>query len=164
MSVGTFNVARSIWDHPVFRPSKFSEREAFLWMVSEAAGKPRTIRAGNVGVDLERGQFCASVRFMANAWGWSKSSVARFLERLENRDMIGTQNGTGQLVVTLCNYEKFQGSRDATGTAAGHSPGQERDKREEREEGEEGRIYVRTPPLRGVLGGFCGQACSPCGG
>lgn len=120
-------VSRGIWDHPEFAPSEFSEREAFLWLVSEAAWKPRTARAGRVVVDLDRGQLCASVRFIAAAWGWSKSRVDRFLKRLENRDMLTTSSGTGQLVITLCNYDKFQSFRDASGTQAGHDPGHERD-------------------------------------
>jgi hypothetical protein len=120
-------VARSIWDHPAFRPSAFSEREAFLWLVSEAAWKPRTVRSASGPVDLERGQLCASARFMAQAWGWSKSRVARYLDRLEKRDMVDTQTGTGQLLITVCNYDKFQAQRDTSGTRAGQHPGHERD-------------------------------------
>jgi len=124
---GTFNVSRRIWDHPEFAPAPFSEREAFLWLVSEASWKPRTVRAGRVVVDLERGQLCASVRFMADAWDWSKSRVDRFLKRLENRDMLRSESGTGQLVITLCNYDEYQGPRDTSGTRVGQSSGHERD-------------------------------------
>lgn len=127
MSGGLFMVSRGIWDHPEFAPSEYSEREAFLWLVSEAAWKPHTARAGRVVVDLDRGQLCASVRFMAVAWGWSKSRVDRFLKRLENRDMLKSESGTGQLVITLCNYDKFQTFRDTSGTRAGQNPGHERD-------------------------------------
>lgn len=127
MTSGTFAVSRRIWTHPEFAPCEFSEREAFLWLVSEASWKDRTIRAGRVVVDLQRGQLCASIRFMAEAWQWSKSRVDRFLKRLENRDMLRTESGTGQLVITLCNYDEYQGQRDTSGTQAGQSAGHERD-------------------------------------
>ena len=120
MSGGCFMVSRQIWDHPEFRPAVFSEREAFMWLVSEAAWKSRTTRAGRAVVDLERGQLCASLRFLSTAWGWSKSRVERFLKRLENRDMIRAETGTGQVVITVCNYSKYQGERDTGGTEAGH--------------------------------------------
>jgi len=120
MTAGTFNVARAIWDHPVFAPSPFSEREAFLWLVSEASWKPRTVRAGKVIVDLERGQLCASLRFMAEAWGWSKSRVERYLKRLENHAMICAKSGTGQMVLTIQNYNEYQHPWDSGGTQAGH--------------------------------------------
>jgi hypothetical protein len=41
--------------------------------------------------------------------------------------MIGTQAGTGQLVITLCNYDNFQANRDTSGTLAGRKAGHERD-------------------------------------
>jgi len=113
-------VSRRIWDHPAFAASEFSEREAFLWLVSEASWKPRTVRAGRAVVNLERGQLCASIRFMATAWTWSKSRVDRFLKRLEKQDMVRAESGTGQLIITLCNYDEYQGKRDTGGTRAGH--------------------------------------------
>lgn len=64
---------------------------------------------------------------MADAWQWSKSRVDRFLKRLENRDMVALDSGTGQLVITLCNYDEYQGQRDTSGTRAGQTPGHERD-------------------------------------
>ena len=127
MTAGTFAVSRKIWAHPEFAPCPFSEREAFLWLVSEASWKERTARPGRVVVDLQRGQLCASVRFMAEAWQWSKSRVDRFIKRLENRDMLVTESGTGQLVITLCNYDEYQGQRDTSGTRAGQTAGHERD-------------------------------------
>jgi DNA-binding transcriptional regulator YhcF (GntR family) len=126
---GTFNVSREIWDHEMFRGGVFTEREAFLWLISEAAWKPRAKRFRNGSVSLDRGQLCASVRFMADAWGWSKSRVSRFLDMLKKRDMIGAQSGTGILVVTICNYAKYQHTQRKPGTLAGHEPGHSRDTR-----------------------------------
>lgn len=127
MTAGTFAVSRRIWSHPEFAPCEFSEREAFLWLVSEASWKSRTVRAGRVVVDLDRGQLCASIRFMADAWQWSKSRVDRFLKRLEKRDMLVSECGTGQLIITICNYDEYQGERDTSGTVAGQKAGHERD-------------------------------------
>jgi len=128
MRRGTFNVARAVWDHPAFRPSKFSDREAFLWLLSEAAWRPRRVRIGSEVVDLERGQVCASVRFMAKAWGgWSKSAVQRFLVTLEKEAIIRTEGGTASGVITICNYDKYQGERDSSGTETGTAAGQQRD-------------------------------------
>lgn len=159
MTAGTFAVSRQIWSHPEFAPCAFSEREAFLWLVSEASWKERTSRSGRVVVDLQRGQLCASVRFMAEAWQWSKSRVDRFLKRLENRDMLVTETGTGQLVITLCNYDEYQGQRDTSGTRAGQSAGHERDasgtnynKDEIREKKEIGKPISRGSSEKEILG------------
>lgn len=127
MNGGTFNVSRAIWDHPAFRSEKYSEREAFLWLISEASWKPRSRRVGNFEADLDRGQLCASVRFLAEIWGWSKSKTSRYILRLKNRDMIDTESGTGILVITICNYDEYQGQPNESGTRAGQQPGHERD-------------------------------------
>jgi hypothetical protein len=144
---GVFAVDRGIWEDPDFPNEPFTEREAFLWLVSEAAWKPHRKRSGSKVVDLERGQVCHSIRFMAEAWQWSKSRVDRFLSRLEKRDTIKRTTGTDPVVVTICKYDAFQRvslpDRDSSGTQVGTAAGQQRDKLEDRENKE-----VISPSLR----------------
>lgn len=129
---GTVNIARSLFLDEAFKDQPYTEREAFMWLVMEASWKDRTKRIGNAVVDLKRGQLAASIRFMADAWGWEKSTVDRFLKRLEKRDMIGTDIGTGVSVITIRKYNDYQGGttdsgtaektkRDSSGTAAGQT-------------------------------------------
>jgi hypothetical protein len=132
---GTVNIARTIWHDAAFKSEPFTEREAFMWMVMEASYMPREKRVGTIAVNLERGQLATSVRFMCDAWGWSKSRVDRYLKRLENRDMIGTASGTGINVITICKYDEYQNAPSASGTAkkekrdsSGTAAGQQRDK------------------------------------
>jgi hypothetical protein len=81
-------------------------------MVNEAAWADCRIALGGKVIDLRRGQFSHSYRYMAEAWGWGIASVHRFIKRLETETMIGTQtgtvSGTAQLVITICNYDKYQ--------------------------------------------------------
>lgn len=144
---GVFAVDRGIWTDPDFAEEPFTEREAFLWLVSEAAWKAYKKRADGKVVDLERGQLCHSVRFMAEAWQWSKSRVDRFLARLENRDIISRDSGTRTPVLTICKYDCFQRvslpERDNIGTTSGTRTGQERDKLEDIEN-------IKSTSLRSV--------------
>ena len=160
---GTVNISRGIWNDTAFKDEPFTEREAFMWMIMEASYKPREKRVGSAVVHTERGQLATSVRFMAEAWNWSKSRVDRFLKRLENRDMIGTECGTGINVITICKYDEYQNpagdigtpqfeNRDSSGTAAG----QQRDKpkkgllpEERKDDDALARVPEREPP--GVL-------------
>lgn len=105
---GVFAVDRGIWDHPMFADEPFTEREAWSWLIGEASFKTRTRNVGGKIVQLERGQLAASVRFMAERWKWSKSRVDRFLKRLKTGTMIGTDSGTGLLVITISNYDRYQ--------------------------------------------------------
>jgi hypothetical protein len=124
---GTVNISRGIWSDTAFKDQPFTEREAFMWMVMEASWKPREKRVGSVVVNLERGQLASSIRFMADAWNWQKSTVDRFLKRLENRDMIGTASGTGVTVITICKYSEYQNAPSDSGTPKKEKAGQQRD-------------------------------------
>jgi len=132
MSGGTVNIARSIWSNPAFKRQPFTEREAFIYLVMEASWKARDKRVGDKIIPLQRGQLAVSIRFLADAWSWEKSTVDRFLKRLKKRDSIGTDSGTGVTVITICNYDIYQlgenktgqaksPRRDSRGTAAGQT-------------------------------------------
>jgi hypothetical protein len=124
---GTVNISRDIWDDTAFKAQPFTEREAFMWLVMEASWKPREKRVGSVVVSLDRGQLATSLRFMGEAWDWPKSTVDRFLKRLEKRDMIGTADGTGVTVITIRKYNEYQGGAKQSGTPENEKAGQHRD-------------------------------------
>ncbi|MBN9453236.1 MAG: hypothetical protein J0I42_14910 [Bosea sp.] len=146
---GVFAVDRGIFEHPAFQREPFTQREAWLWLVAEAAFKERSKRADGKVIHLQRGQLCHSIRFMAEAWQWSKSRVDRFLTMLENRDMLRSEIGTRIPIITICNYCEYQRvslpERDKSGTTSGTRAGQERDKLEDTENTE---ITSETSSLR----------------
>lgn len=152
MTGGTVKIARALFADEAFKDQPFTEREAFMWMVMEAAFRDRTKRIGAVTVDLKRGQLAASVRFLADAWKWEKSTVDRFLKRLKNRDMIGTDCGTGVNVITIRKYNEYQGGEPDSGTAEkekrdsdGTAAGQTRSKLEVKEEEKSTSYSCATP-------------------
>lgn len=124
---GFIAVSRDFWNDPDFADAPMTEREAFLWLLAEASWKERRVRRGREVIELGRGQLAHSVRFMAQAWGWSKSAGHRFLKKLEKRDTVRTASGTDCTIITVCNYEKYQSMRDTGGTPAGHRAGHRRD-------------------------------------
>lgn len=65
---GVFAVARNLFEHPKFAPEPFTEREAWIWLIREAAWRKRTVRVGKKVCDLERGQLASTTRFMASKW------------------------------------------------------------------------------------------------
>jgi len=99
---GVFLVSHKIFDSPGFKNEPFTEREAFLYLISEAnkeeAGRRR----------YPRGACHVTTRQLTMKWQWAKSKVWRFLRKLE-RNKSATINGTrnGTLIGTL-NYAKYQ--------------------------------------------------------
>ena len=126
-----FKVYRGWRDNPVFR-GEYDKASAWLWMIEHAAWKPRRFDIKGKAVTLERGQLVASLRFMAEVWGWKKDKVARYLTRLETETMIETATATGETVITICNYDRYQSESSETatvnGTVSATAPRQHRDK------------------------------------
>jgi hypothetical protein len=132
---------RGWMDNPVLGREKYTRAMAWCYLIEHAAFADTTQTVGENLVRVTRGQYATAVRFLADAWGWSKTAVERFLNRLKTGTMIGTQTGTRYTVITICNYDKYQSSEDQTGTQTGHKPGQDRDtpgtKNKKVEEGKE---------------------------
>lgn len=116
---GTINLPRSLFDDTAFKDEPLSEREAYIWLLIEARWKAGSRRIDSEVFDLERGQLAASVRFLAAAWNWSKSRTDRYLGRLVRSGKIAVRTGTAASVITICNYDEYQGRSVARGTAAG---------------------------------------------
>ena len=105
---GFYLMHRGWQDHPVFRGEAFSRRDAFVWLIEEAAYSERRVAAPKGEVRLARGQLCASLRFMAKAWKWDEPRVRRFIASLQKAQIIDASTDAGQTVITLCNYDVYQ--------------------------------------------------------
>jgi hypothetical protein len=87
----------------------FSKWEAWEDCIQMASWKPRTFAIGFEIERLERGEFQASVRFLAARWRWAKWRVEKFLEVCQNRGRLQRQrNGHGGAIYLLVNYAKYQ--------------------------------------------------------
>jgi len=105
---GVFAVDRGIWSDPDFADGEFSEREAFIWLVGQAAWKPMRIRVGSGAIDLARGQCAFSTRFLAEKWSWSEARVRRYLGRLISREIICAAADKKATHITILKYDRFQ--------------------------------------------------------
>ena len=113
--MGYIKIDRKILYHPALqkRGQELCERGAFLWLLLEASFVDRIYNIKGQTIHLKRGQLCASHIYMAEAWGWDKSKVQRFLERLKNFDTVSTDAPTDAPndtpnVLTICHYDDYQ--------------------------------------------------------
>src|SRR5437588_4505985 len=122
---GFIALSRGLPNHPIvgFR-GKYKASEAWQWLLFEASYLDRVYYIGSAPIPLKRGQAAHSTRYMARAWGWrSESSVRRFLDRLKTGAMISAESGAGITVITICNYEFYQGLGNQNGAASGAPSG-----------------------------------------
>jgi hypothetical protein len=58
---------------------------------------------------LERGQLATTERELSKEWGKSRSWVRMVLKRLQNDTMIDTTKGPAGIIITITNYDSYQG-------------------------------------------------------
>jgi hypothetical protein len=119
---GYLRAQRDRFNHHLFAREKFCRGYAWDWMVAQARFNDCVVDVAGKSVNLKRGQFSHSIRFMAQAWNWDKAAVSRFITRLKTETMIETSTETGQIVITICNYERYQADVKPTETPAASPP------------------------------------------
>jgi hypothetical protein len=125
---GCFVIDRNVFEEPLLQdPVHF---RAYVWLLAEAAWEPRRILVSNgrtqAVLKLERGQLSHSLSYMAKAWNVTIKQVRTILRRFEIGSLIGTQTGTLQTVITICNYDASQNLSATTGTQSGTQTGTQR--------------------------------------
>lgn len=116
-------VSVDMLEHDAFAGEPFSRRDAWLWLIANAAWKPRRFKVANVNgmIELQRGQTLAARGYLADRWQWGEKKVRLFLEFLQSENMIemGQSKGRFANVVTICNYEKYQNAPENKGQLEG---------------------------------------------
>lgn len=110
MDKGYIRLSRSFFDNEIWQAARaFSECEAWLDLIQSARfeASPTTSCIGSYEVTWGRGQYPASVRFLAKKWGRSERWVRTFLGKLKRKGMITSENDQGTSIITLVNFDKY---------------------------------------------------------
>jgi hypothetical protein len=88
------------------------------------------------GSQLERGQLYCSVRTLSEDLNIPATTVHRILKTMERESMIVKRSvGRKPTVLTICNYERYQGDTDDGGTVSGTQTERRRNTSVRRKEG-----------------------------
>lgn len=122
---------------PTNRP--LTHIEAIIWLLSDAAWKPKGSPTRFGSIHNERAQLSTTHRQLAKDWGWSKGKVGRWLAELvrdgtilvelarcgaEPRAETKPQTGYPRTLITLVNYDKFNGAWGTKNQNVGQNVGQ----------------------------------------
>jgi hypothetical protein len=122
---GWVKTHRSVFEHPRFAGKEFSEREAWIWLCTMAAWKDTRQFVSGSMIVVPRGALCVSLRQLQTVWGWqSEKRVRTFLKGIEQDGMIGRNTDAAKTLITITNYELYQGdgrAADAERTQEGRS-------------------------------------------
>ena len=111
VNTGYITISRQLFEHQFWcEEREFSRFDAWLYLIKEARFEDAKLYIGNCVVNINRGQVYASFRFLAGTFGWSVKRLRGFLELLERENMILREKSsaiTGQSIITICNYDKY---------------------------------------------------------
>lgn len=97
-----------LWDEK----RSFSKAEAYLDLLQFAAFAPSERFVSGKFIRLDEGECIASVRFLAERWGWGKDKAAQFMKLLDDRRLTKRETRQGETIVILCRYKDWQCQTD----------------------------------------------------
>lgn len=109
-SKGTFiKLDRGIQENWLWEAKPFSPGQAWIDLLMMAAHStgPRSWKGSYL--TQHRGEVFTSIVALADRWGWNEKKVARFIKALESDQMVRKGVLPKGTLLTIENYEKFQG-------------------------------------------------------
>ncbi|WP_342388127.1 DNA replication protein DnaD [Salinicoccus bachuensis] len=106
-----FSIHRSIKNHWLFQEErKFSKFEAWFFILMETNFADGKVPIGNQIVSVKRGEFFTSKLKLSEKFGWSRKKLDAFLRALERDNMIHIKSTTKYTLITVVNYDFYQGN------------------------------------------------------
>lgn len=114
---GWIKIHRSITNHWLYSEKRtYSKLEAWYDMLMTVNYTDNKVLIKGNLYNVKRGQSILSLESWGKRWNWDKSKVRRFLNTLQTDNMIELKSDTITTQLTICNYESYQGERNADET------------------------------------------------
>ena len=117
---GYIKLHRQIQDCWIWDTGKFDKRSAWIDLLMLANHHDKKLIFNGEPVVITRGQFMTSIRKLAIRWDWSTSTVFDFLKILEDDNMIKKESDSHRTLLTIINYEVYQGVPNTDQTLTEH--------------------------------------------
>jgi hypothetical protein len=119
MADGWIKLHRKIIETNGYFSEPFCRNMAWVDLLLLANHDTDYFRCRGVKVEVLRGQCGYSEPTLAKRWKWSKGKVRRFLNDLKNDSRIVLQKNNVTTLISITNYDTYQTSDTANGTANG---------------------------------------------
>ena len=111
-----FFVSREIFNEDFFRAEAFTQREAYIYMLSRAA-----CNISNSGGKTDLFGFCTSYKELSRVFSWSRGRVRRYISRLVSCGYISMNlDRSNKYFSIICKKYKFT-ENDQNGHTNGHT-------------------------------------------
>ena len=109
---GYIKLYRDISDNPLWLLEPFTKAQAWVDLLLLANYKQGLIVVKNGSlVAIKRGECGYSMKALSERWKWSRKKVAHFIKFLKNAEMIQQKIVENHSIITILNYEYYQGEQ-----------------------------------------------------
>ena len=106
---GWISVHRKILHNPILnRSRKFSNFEAWMYLLLTANHRDNKVLIGNKLVDVKVGGMITSQQKLCSKFKWSNSKLRAFLKLLESEKMLVVKTNKICTMLSICNYNDLQ--------------------------------------------------------
>lgn len=110
---GWITIHRSVRDHWLYEEKRtFSKYEAWIDLLMDANHTNKKTLIDGQLEEVYRGQNITSIRKLCNRWNWSNNKVTRFLNLLQEDEMIIWKSDTKKTSITIVNYDFYQSGQN----------------------------------------------------
>lgn len=150
---GYVKLWRKIQKSSLWTQEKFTRGQAWIDLILLANHKPGYVRIRGIKINIARSQMAYSELTLADRWKWSRGKVRRFLKELSSNPVqqIVQQKSNLTTLISILNYEQYQGSDTDSSTADGHQTVH----KQECKEGKKEYIRVKFNKKVSIPGNFC---------
>lgn len=121
-SGGWIKLFRATWSwrySPIVTKRPFTRLEAWIWLISKASYQDHT--RGEILV--KRGQLLTSIEQLSKVWRRDRKTVRRWVTNMQKNGEVRSERGRSWTLLTICEYETYQGDGTPNGTPKGTSYG-----------------------------------------
>lgn len=106
---GWQKIYRDIQEHWLWEDKPFSRGQAWIDLILLVNHEDNKALIDGELMEVKRGSKITSLRKLAEQWGWSTTKVKKFLEQLKKDNMIAFESDNKKTLVTIENYDVYQG-------------------------------------------------------
>lgn len=122
---GWIKVYRKTMENPGYFSEPFCRMMAWIDLLLLANHSEGFFYCRGIKVTVVRGQIGWGIEQLAKRWKWSRGKVERYMKDLENEQQIVRQKSNITTLISIVNYEKYQGDGKADNKANGKADGQQ---------------------------------------
>lgn len=122
MYQGYIKLWRKLQDNNLWTHEKFTRGQAWVDLILLANHKPKKVMIRGIEIFVDRGQLAQSELTLSKRWKWSRNKTRKFLKYLSQKTIHQIKQETNNItsIITILNYEAYQGDSHQTGHQKEH--------------------------------------------